>query len=300
MGKKQARNKIDGWLILDKPSGITSAHAVAKVKRMLHPEKIGHAGTLDPMASGILPLALGEATKTVAYMVETEKHYSFTITWGQERDTDDSQGEVTQESDQRPSKEAILHAMLDFMGDIEQVPPHYSAISVNGQRAYDMARNGEEFELKPRNVRVFLLEMEAYSETGATFSCVCSKGTYIRSIARDLGRKLGCFGHVSMLRRLKVGCFDENHTISLEKLHELVHNSGNYKLWPVEAALDDILAWDLDPDRANIIKRGNFLTLPKYSDEDAPITLRARCDGKLIAICKCSKGLVKPVRVFNL
>ncbi len=293
-------NPISGWIILDKPSGISSAHAVAKVKRLLRPEKIGHAGTLDPLASGILPLALGEATKTVAYMMDAQKAYAFTVTWGQERDTDDSAGAVVAESAARPKKEDILYIMPQFMGRIQQTPPDYSAIKVDGQRAYAMARGGEEVVLKSREVNVISLEMVGFDGETTSFICHCGKGTYIRSLARDMGRVLGCLGYISSLRRLKVGNFGENHAISLEVLEEIRHNPDTKFLWPVESALDDILAWDITPDQAAELRMGRVIHLPLSEEEVTSIPLLAMCEGKAVAICALSQGSVKPVRVFNL
>jgi len=296
---------MHGWIILDKPTGITSAHAVAKVKRTLKPGKIGHAGTLDPLASGILPLALGEATKTVGYMMDASKAYSFTATWGQERDTDDSEGRVTASSAGRPSKDAIEALLGDFTGVIQQTPPNYSAIKVDGKRAYDMAREGEVLELKSRQVTVNSLEITNYSPEQTSFICHCGKGTYIRSLARDMGRRLGCLGYISQLRRLKVGNFMENHAISLEVLSEMMHKGDLSFLRPVESALDDILAWDISSDQAIRLKRGQTILLSEgYAGKPESIpdhtVMLTRCNGKAIAMCSVTQGSVKPVRVFNI
>ncbi len=315
---------MHGWIILDKPSGITSAHVVAKVKRLLHPKKIGHAGTLDPLASGVLPLALGEATKTVPYMMDAGKAYCFTVTWGEERDTDDIQGRVTQTNSKHPSK-AEIEAILDqFRGTILQTPPSYSAIKVNGERAYAMARQGQEVELKAREVIVKSLEFVIPSEAegspfgaakkdpstplrfaqddqqsdSSSFICHCGKGTYIRSIARDMGRVLGCFGHVSALRRLRVGKFDESTAISLETLEEIVHKGGLGFLHPVESALDDILALDVDTNQAARLTRGQPVMLPQGDWKNGSIM--ARHNGRLVAICEQSQDAIRPVRVFNI
>lgn len=190
------RQSINGWIVLDKPSGITSAHAVNKVKRILNPEKIGHAGTLDPLASGILPLALGEATKTVAFMMDAGKAYFFTVKWGAETDSDDSDGTVTRTSDKRPSREEIEKILANFVGEIDQTPPSYSAIKVEGKRAYELARAGETPEMKSRKVRVDSLEIQSHDGDSSSFVCHCGKGTYIRSLARDMGQLLGCYGRL--------------------------------------------------------------------------------------------------------
>jgi tRNA pseudouridine55 synthase len=304
---KHPLNPINGWIILDKPTGITSAHAVAKVKRILRPAKIGHAGTLDPLASGILPLALGEATKTVAFMMEAKKAYSFEVTWGQERDTDDIMGAVTDSRDTFPEKPYISSILPEFIGDIQQQPPSYSAIKVDGQRAYDMARKGQALELKSRQVSVHSLEMTSYSIDKSEFICHCGKGTYIRSLARDMGRRLGCLGHISVLRRLQVGNFMEKHAISLEVLEEMSHKGDpRYFNWdfllPVESALDDIPAMEVDSNQAMLLKSGQAIlpTDTRLAEGNAGTTVLAMYDGKATAICELSQGKVKPVRVFNI
>ncbi len=255
---------MDGWINLDKPLGITSANAVAKVKwlllsnnygavimpstagqRIKRKIKIGHAGTLDPLASGILPLALGKATRTVQFMMDSEKYYEFEVTWGQERATDDAEGEVVASSDERPNMAEILSILPQFTGDISQIPPNYSAIKLEGKRAYDLARTGQAVEIKPRQVFVKSLKIEKITDGRqliTSFICHCGKGTYIRSLARDMGRVLGCYGYVSALRRTRVGKFTENNAISLEILENMVHKGGSDFLQPVEFVLDDILA----------------------------------------------------------
>lgn len=313
---------MDGWIILDKPVGMSSAAAVAKVKRILRPAKIGHAGTLDPLASGVLPLALGEATKTVAYMMDAAKSYSFTVTWGQERTTDDSAGEVVLESEKRPSIEEITAILPQFIGNILQTPPDYSAIKLDGKRAYNLARSGQTVEIKARDVIVKSLEVlspdllggleqQSLTEDSAidprveagssNFLCYCGKGTYIRSLARDMGRILGCYGYISSLRRLKVGKFDESCAISLENLADMVHKGRVDFLQPVESALDDILAWDIDSIQVLRLQRGQTVDIPdiKLGDSES-IMMLARSNGRAIAICKWQAGVMKPVRVFNL
>ena len=306
------KNNISGWIILDKPSGITSAHAVAKVKRLLKPSKIGHAGTLDPLASGILPLALGEATKTVPYMMDAAKAYSFTVTWGQERDTDDIMGKVTKTSDIRPERSQIEAVLPRFIGEIEQTPPDYSAIKIDGVRAYDAARDGEALELKARKVRVDSLNVIAseakQSISGSPrsdglamteFICQCGKGTYIRSLARDIGRVLGCFGYISVLRRLQVGGFSEKDAISLEVMEEMRHKGDLSFLRPVESALDDILACNVSYDQAMLLKSGQTILSPIAGIADGT-KVQVRTQDMLVAIGEVLQGSVKPVRVFNL
>ncbi len=249
---------MNGWINLDKPLDMTSARVVAKVKWLLYqlPKKdsekrkikIGHAGTLDPMASGILPLAVGKATKTVQYMMDAGKTYEFTVTWGQERATDDAEGEVTATSDNRPSEAEILAIIPQFIGDISQTPPNYSAIKLGGKRAYDLARTGQAMDIKSRQVFVKSLEIQKpttdHRLLTTDFICYCGKGTYIRSLARDMGRVLGCYGYISALRRTQVGKFTESSAISLEILENMVHKGCLDFLLPVETPLDDILAWE--------------------------------------------------------
>jgi tRNA pseudouridine55 synthase len=292
---------LNGWVILDKPTSISSAHAVAKVKRLLRPDKIGHAGTLDPLASGILPLALGEATKTVQYMMDTEKSYAFTVTWGQERATDDSAGEVVFESIERPSLQEILSLLPQFTGHISQIPPDYSAIKLDGKRAYAMAREGHKIKIKPREIFIKALEIQDYTPDTTSFICYCGKGTYIRSLARDMGRMLGCYGYISALRRLSTGKFNETHAISLENLADMVHKGNVDFLQPVESALDDILARDIDSTQAMRLKRGQTVYIPDSASGDSSSILMLACEnGKAVAICKWQAGVMKPVRVFNL
>jgi tRNA pseudouridine55 synthase len=223
--KKRKGNKIDGWLAIDKPAGMTSAHVVAVLKRAFRPEKIGHAGTLDPLATGILPIALGEATKTVPYLMEAAKTYSFTVRWGAATSTDDSEGEVTATSPVRPSREAIEAALPKFRGDILQVPPQVSAVKVDGERAYDLARAGESFDLKPRPARVDAFDLvDMPSADEARFTVKSGKGCYMRALARDLSKEVNTLGHITVLRRHRVGRFDETLAIPLEKFRGLEHS----------------------------------------------------------------------------
>src|SRR5260221_5797455 len=201
MGRRKTGDKIDGWVILDKPVGLGSTPAVSKVRRLFGAQKAGHGGTLDPLASGVLPIALGEATKTVPFVMDGRKRYRFTVAWGEERDTDDTEGRVTQTSALRPSAEAVRALLPRFTGLIEQIPPQYSAIKVQGERAYDLARDGETVELKPRPVEIHELTLVEHGDNGqSVFEAQCGKGTYVRALARDIGRILGCFGHISALR----------------------------------------------------------------------------------------------------
>ena len=205
---KRDKRDVHGWVVLDKPVGMTSTHAVSVIKRLFSAKRAGHAGTLDPLASGCLPIALGEATKTVPFVMDGRKLYQFTVRWGEERDTDDAEGRVIASSEQRPTPEAIRALLPSYTGTIQQVPPRYSAIKIEGERAYDLARDGETVELEARPVEIARLELVATPDPDhAVLEAECGKGTYVRSLARDMGRALGCFGHVSALRRVAVGPF---------------------------------------------------------------------------------------------
>jgi tRNA pseudouridine55 synthase len=287
---------MHGWVILDKPLGISSADAVAKAKKILKPSKIGHAGTLDPLASGVLPLALGEATKTVSLMMDASKAYEVEVTWGEERATDDAKGEVTQTSAKKPKQEQIEKILPEFTGHIEQMPPDYSAIKVGGKRAYKAAVEGKPLELKTRRVRVDSLKIVSHNESTTQFVCYCGKGTYIRSLARDMGRKLGCFGYISALRRIKVGNFAEFDAISLEKLEELVYHGDLGFIKPVESVLDDILAITLNRDEALKLSQGQQIFSQGLPDG---ATVAAMLEGKLVAICEVAGASVKSKRGFN-
>jgi tRNA pseudouridine55 synthase len=299
-------NDINGWLILDKPQGLTSNQALGRLKRLYNPKKVGHAGTLDPLATGVLPIAFGEATKTVAHVVDCEKTYDFTIRWGIETDSDDAEGQPVRTSDERPSREAIEAALPDFTGDIMQVPPCYSAIKVDGERAYDLARDGDAVELTPRPVSVYELDIEEPISPELTrLICACGKGTYVRSIARDLGRALGCYGHIAALRRTSVGPFDEENAISLEKLEQFSNSADGYSalmgaILPVETALDGIPALAISGDDAARLKRGQSILI---RGGNAPILkgpIYATSRGVLVAIGEVERGEMHPIRVFNI
>ncbi len=269
MGRRKKGIPINGWLNIDKPTGMTSTQVIGRVRRILNAQKLGHAGTLDPEASGILPIALGEATKTIQYAQDTSKDYLFTVTWGEERNTDDVEGEIVESSDMRPSKQEIESLLPQFIGKIDQTPPKFSAIKIDGQRAYKLARKGEEVEIKSRKVEVFDLKLLKTTKNSADFEVKCGKGTYIRSIGRDLGRLLGCFGYISHLRRTSVGVFSESNAISLDKLEEMMLSSEPSEfLLPVEVALDDIPALTLTDDEAQKIRQGLNIRLLSRQDID--------------------------------
>lgn len=302
MARKRKGNKVDGWLVIDKPYNMGSTKVVGKCRFLTKAQKVGHAGTLDPLATGILPIAFGEATKTIPFIMDAKKTYRFTVTWGEERTTDDKEGDVTEMSEIRPNRDQILKTMSDFIGVIKQRPPAYSAIKIDGKRAYDLARAGEVVEMKEREVEVFDLKLLESDLQSATFEMECSKGTYVRSIGRDLARKLGTLGYISMLRRTKVGAFDESDTISLEKLEELVH-SAPLEVWilNVVTVLDDILALAVTRDQADFLKNGGFIPSRELPASNRIGELyKAMHDDKIIALCELDEEFLKPVRVFNL
>jgi len=305
--QKSKKRDVHGWIVLDKPVGMTSTHAVAVIKRLFSAKRAGHAGTLDPLASGCLPIALGEATKTVPFVVDSRKTYLFTVRWGDERDTDDAEGRVVTTSDTRPEASAIRAALPRFTGTIEQIPPRFSAVKIQGERAYDLARDGETVELAPRAVSIHRLELlETPDADHGVFSAECGKGTYVRSLARDLGRVLGVFGHVSALRRGRVGPFGEADMISLEPLESLCHRAAAGEgyladvLLPIETALDDIPALAVSPADAARLARGQAVLL---RGRDATIfrgMVQVACGGQLVAIAEVDRGEIIPRRVFNL
>jgi tRNA pseudouridine55 synthase len=305
--KKRVKRDVHGWVVLDKPVGMTSTHAVAVIKRLFSAKRAGHAGTLDPLASGCLPIALGEATKTVPFVVDGRKTYIFTVRWGEERDTDDAEGRVANTSEGRPDRAAIAALLPRFTGTIEQVPPRFSAIKIEGERAYDLAREGEVVELAARPVTIDRLEIADLPDADhAVFTAECGKGTYVRALARDMGRALGCFGHVSALRRSRVSPFIESNMILLERLEALCHRAaageGNLAdlLLPVETALDDIPALAVSPADAARLTRGQAVLL---RGRDAAVirgAVQVASSGQLVAIAEIDRGEIVPKRVFNL
>jgi tRNA pseudouridine55 synthase len=305
--KKRDRSDVHGWVVLDKPVGMTSTHAVSVVKRLFTARRAGHAGTLDPLASGALPIGLGEATKTVPFVMDGRKLYRFTIRWGEERDTDDAEGRIIERSDHRPSADAIRALLPSFTGCIRQVPPRYSAIKIEGERAYDLARDGETVELTARPVEIGRLDIVGSPDPDHTvLEAECGKGTYVRSLARDLGRALGCFGHVSALRRTAVGPFGEKTMILLEHLEALCHRAASGEasladaLMPVETALDDIPALAVSRADAARLQRGQAVLLRGRDAPNFRGTIYVTVSGQLLALAELESGEIVPKRVFNL
>jgi tRNA pseudouridine55 synthase len=293
---RSKRAEVNGWVVLDKPVGMTSTHAVARLKRLFNAKKAGHAGTLDPLASGVLPVAFGEATKTVPFVQDGEKAYRFTIQWGAETDSDDADGQIVARSDVRPEINAILAALPHFTGTIQQTPPAYSAIKINGERAYDIARDGETPELSPRPVTIHELTMTEWSADDATFEARCGKGTYVRAIARDLGRVLGCLGHVSALRRTRVGPFSETDAVALTHIEDA---SVPDAMRRVEAGLLELPQVVVDRDSAARLRRGQSILL-RGRDAPGDGAAYACCGGVVVAIGAIERGELVPGRVFNL
>jgi tRNA pseudouridine55 synthase len=325
-GKKKGR-PVSGWVIFDKPKGMGSTEAVSKIKWLFNAEKAGHAGTLDPLASGMLPIALGEATKTVPYVMDGTKVYRFTVTWGEERSTDDLEGVATKNSDKRPSSDEVQALLPKYTGVISQVPPQFSAIKIAGERAYDLAREGETVEIPAREVEIDRLEVVGSPDADRTeFEVECSKGTYVRSLARDMGRDLGCFGHISDLRRIEVAPFTEEDLVTLAELEEVwpplppkkEESEADAEAEIVEqpaprrdfsaldalvidtgAALDCLPQVPLTDDQAQRVRLGNPVIL---RGRDAPLEADEACvtaHGKLLAIGYIEHGQFKPKRVFT-
>jgi tRNA pseudouridine55 synthase len=276
---------------------MSSAKAVAAVRAITHAAKAGHGGTLDPIATGVLPIAMGEATKTVAFALDADKSYRFTVRWGEARDTDDSEGQVIAQSDQRPERAAIEALLPAFTGRFEQRPPAFSALKVDGERAYALARAGAPPELQPRPVTVHRFELKQADPDSAVFEVDCAKGTYVRALARDLGERLGCYGYVEALRRTRVGRFGEAEAISLERLRAVWHRGQPCEhLYPVVTVLDDIPALALTGPQAERLSGGQGI---RVLDTDDGL-FRAMAQGRLIALAEVQGGDVRPVRVFNL
>lgn len=296
----------NGWLTLDKPLGMTSAAVVNKVKYLLNKIKIGHAGTLDPLASGVLPLALGEATKVVPYLINADKEYTFEITWGEQRSTDDSAGTILNYSSERPSETDIIQALEFFRGKLEQLPPSYCAKKINGRRAYDLARQGvEQVILKPSPIDIKQLELVQSEENKATFHVMCSKGTYVRALARDLGQTLGCLGYASKIDRTRVGRFTKESAISLEKLAEsLKIGIVPALIQPLQAVLDDIPAVLINAQQAQQLRWGQAVVgldaAMRSADQSHDACICMTGPGEPVALGQFINSELLPKRVFNL
>jgi tRNA pseudouridine55 synthase len=307
MARKRRGKPVHGWVIIDKPLGMGSTNVVGKVRYFLNAEKAGHGGTLDPLASGVLPIALGEATKVVSYAMGGSKTYEFTVRWGQSTTTDDMEGDVVSETNVRPTETDILSVLSKFEGETDQVPPIYSAIKVDGKRAYDLARADIAVELKSRKVQIDKFELVRCDDVDhASFQVQCGKGTYIRSLARDIAVRLGTCAHVTRLRRTVVGPFTEKHAISLDSLEALGHSAPDSDaLLAVEAVLDDIPALALSADETRRLKHGQTISVGTVVDQSALLDINqdtvlcAQFEGEMIALVKCVEGEIKALRVLN-
>lgn len=308
MGRKRNGKPVHGWLVINKPQGITSTGVVNKAKKILNAAKVGHGGTLDPMATGVLPLAFGEATKTVAHVMDGIKEYRFTVRWGESRDTDDAEGTVTAVSEKRPERDEIVSVLDQFIGEVRQVPPNYSAVKVEGRRAYDLARSNQPMQLDARTISINKFELlEMPDQDHAVFRVVAGKGAYMRALARDIALALRTQGHVSQLRRTRLGPFGEEDAISLDKLVELRHTaSAKDILRPVEIALDDIPALTLTATEARRLKCGLSVSVVEaarripLNDLAQGETVFAMAEGKPVALARLEGGNIRPYRVLNL
>ncbi len=299
MARKRKGEKVDGWLIIDKPLGITSSKVVGNVKFLTKAQKVGHGGTLDPLASGILPIGLGEATKTMPFIVDASKEYEFTVEWGSATDSDDKEGAIIHSGGHMPTEEEVQSVLGKFTGSIQQVPPAYSAIKVDGKRAYKLARDGEVVELQPRTVEIQSLTLVSHDveSNASSFHVECGKGTYVRSLGRDIALKLGTWAHITVLRRTRVGPFGLDRAISLEKLEQLGHSApaAEYVL-PVVTALDDILAFAITESEVSDIKYGRSIQSSKAKQG----TLVLMAGETPVAIAEAEDGVIRPLRVFNM
>ncbi|MEO8812591.1 MAG: tRNA pseudouridine(55) synthase TruB [Caulobacteraceae bacterium] len=308
MGRRRKGDPVSGWICLDKPRDLGSTQAVGRVRRAFNAQKAGHAGTLDPLATGVLPIALGEATKTVPFLMDADKTYRFTVAWGVETASFDGEGTVTATSDVRPPLGAVRAALSAFVGRIEQIPPDFSAVRVDGARAYDLAREGVAMNLKARAVTIHAARaFEASDADHVTLEIDCGKGTYVRALVRDLAAALGARGHVSDLRRLRVGAFTEARAIGLEVLEKLCHEGAPLEaLLPVETALDDIPELAVTTEDAFRLTQGrSIVLLPRQVETlrarlSASRTVSARHGHRIVALCEMRAGRLNPTRVFHL
>ncbi|MEM9496052.1 MAG: tRNA pseudouridine(55) synthase TruB [Pseudomonadota bacterium] len=309
MGQRRKKGRpVSGWLVLDKDYDFGSTQAVAKSKWLFKAQKAGHAGTLDPLATGVLPIAFGEATKTVPYIVDTEKRYRFTARWGAATNTDDTEGEVIATSDNRPTPEEIEAIIADFIGEIDQVPPQFSAVKITGERAYDLARAGEEVEIKTRVVTIHELTLvETPSADEAVFEAVTGKGAYVRALVRDMAKALGTQGHVTALRRLSVGPFHADDAVTLDALEAVsLMEDRDAMLAPVALGLEGLPQTSIDGPQADKLRRGQAAVISpaaakgvRGASVGAVSALLAVCHDAPVAICELDGLKLKPVRVFN-
>lgn len=309
MARRRKKGRpVSGWLILDKDFDLGSTEAVARVKRLFDAQKVGHAGTLDPLATGVLPIALGEATKTVPYIMEGEKLYRFTAKWGASTSTDDGEGEVIATSDRRPTRAEIEAALPVFTGEISQIPPQFSAVKIAGERAYDLARAGESVAIEPRMVTIRMLRLVDIPDPDhAVFEASTGKGAYVRALVRDLAKGLGTEGHVSSLRRLAVGPFHSDEGVTLAALEAMADpEAREAALLPISAALADLPATEVGGPEAERLRRGQPAVISPASarglragESGVLPAVLASLHGDAVALCELDGLKLKPVRVFN-
>lgn len=299
--KRTKADDVNGWLIIDKPRDMGSTQVVGKTRYLLHANKNGHTGTLDPFATGILPIAFGEATKLVPFVMDGKKEYEFILKWGEQTQTDDTEGEIIARSDKIPSRDEILKALPNFIGRIKQIPPIYSAIRINGQQAYKLARKGEEIDMPEREIEIYSLELlEEYADS-AKFRVECSKGTYVRTLGKDLAEYLGTLGHLKELRRTKCGVFDLKHKILLDSLEKIEYVEERRKsLLPLETSLRDIAEIAVTEEDARKLKMGQGISPKNYDVKPSEKLVVAKLHNCLIALVRIDERKISPVRVFNL
>lgn len=298
--KHTKADNVNGWLIVDKPRGMGSTEVVGKTRWLMHANKNGHTGTLDPFASGVLPIAFGEATKLVPFVTDGRKEYEFVLKWGEQTVTDDTDGEIVARCDKIPSHAEIMAALPHFIGNITQIPPAYSAIKIKGQPAYKLARKGENVVIPPRKIEIYQLELLAEYADSAKFRVECSKGTYVRTLGKDLAQFLGTLGHLVELRRTKCGIFDLKHTILLENLEKMEYVENRRKLlFPIETSLRDIAEIAVSEEDAKKLSMGQSVS-PKNYDVKPSECVAAYSHGCLIALVRIDERKISPIRVFNL
>jgi tRNA pseudouridine55 synthase len=296
------KRDIHGWIALDKPVDMTSTKAVSVVKRALRAKKAGHAGTLDPLASGCLPIALGEATKTVPYVMDGIKIYDFTVTWGIETDSCDLEGEVIRRSEHRPDEAAIHEVVKQFQGKIIQKPPAFSAVKIQGQRAYDLAREGKAPDMPSRTVQIDYFNLMSHQGNKSCFQVQCGKGTYVRSLARDMGQMLGCYGTVSSLRRLTNGPFQPQHLITLDDLVQKAEKGSMNRLLPLHSVLGGWPQVILSEPELAMVQKGHAIanaSMQGLSDNTPDLAL-ALYEGQPVALGRCKAGYFDPFKVFQI
>ena len=297
--KHNKADDVNGWLIIDKPKGMSSTNVVGKTRWLMHANKNGHTGTLDPFATGVLPIAFGEATKLISFITDGDKEYEFVLKFGEQTSTDDTEGEVIATCPKIPSKEEVLAAIEHFIGEITQIPPVYSAIKINGKPAYKRARKGEDVEIPPRKVKIYALDLLEYNSDSVKMRVKCSKGTYVRTLGKDLALFLGTKGHLTELRRTKCGIFSLKDKILLDFLEKIDYTDERRKfLLPIETALRDIAELAVSAEDATKLSMGQSLSANKYRAKASNI-VAAMSDNCLVALVRIDENKISPIRVFN-